>query len=445
MLATPYVFISLPGNLIMAGLLVGLLGLSKGQYGLIVALPAIFNGLQLLVTPLLSKAFSARNLTLAFSWANLLFWLVLTFALPYLPVGSAEETHKLAFALTVLFLFISATQSMTGVCWTAWVQEWVPASLRGQYFGRRNALLGFGTVLFVWSAGRLIDFGNNQLWTYQAILGISAALRFVSVRMQSVMPTENIPSKQRQLAKGSWWDQFKNMIGERCFMRYMLFGCSIGFWFSFIGPFMPPYMAEVLSMTVGQMANLMLLSSICSALMLPFWGKLIDRLGSKVIVGGCMIPWMLSNFLWLMVTPDNWHLFLPPMWALGGMMSGGVILGGFNLMLKLLPANAKTSGISMHLAFTSIAAALGPIIAGLILEFTESIGWSMQHTFRFFFVIYPAAVLASIWLLKAVDEPVHRAASSGMGAFRTLRQVFIMEGLVTLANIVPVRKRPKKT
>lgn len=443
LLATPYVFISLPGNLIMAGLLVGVLGLSKSQYGLIVALPAIFNGLQLLITPILSRTLSARNLTLGFSWANLLFWLILTFALPYLPMADAEDTQRLAVALTALFIFISATQSMTGVCWTAWVQEWIPASLRGQYFGRRNALLGMGTVVFVWASGRLIDYGHNHLWTYQAILAIAAALRFWSVHMQAGMPTESIPSKQRQATKGSWMEQFRAMLQERCFMRYMLFGCSIGFWFSFIGPFMPPYMAEVLGMSVGQMANLMLISSICSALMLPFWGKLIDRLGSKVIIGGCLIPWMTSNYLWLMVTQDNiWLLY--PMWALGGMMSGGVILGGFNLMLKLLPQQAKTSGISMHLAFTSIAAALGPITAGLVLEFTAGLGWTMHFTFQFFFIIYPTAVLVSIWILKGLKEPLHRTSSSGMGAFRTLRQVFIMEGLVTLANIVPVRKRPKK-
>lgn len=159
LLATPYVFISLPGNLIMAGLLVGVLGLSKSQYGLIVALPAIFNGLQLLITPILARTFSARNLTLGFSWTNLAFWLALTFALPYLPSDGPEDTQRLALALTVLFLFISASQSMTGVCWTAWVQEWIPARLRGQYFGRRNALLGMGTVVFVWAAGRLIDYG----------------------------------------------------------------------------------------------------------------------------------------------------------------------------------------------------------------------------------------------------------------------------------------------
>src|SRR5690606_3384444 len=107
-------------------------------FGLIVSLPAWCNVLQMLVMPFFSRHWSQKSITLLFSWLHLAVWIALGFALPHIPPGNGEVAGRVFF---LLFALSSLFHSMVGVAWTSWVQEWVPARLRGKFFGRRNRAL----------------------------------------------------------------------------------------------------------------------------------------------------------------------------------------------------------------------------------------------------------------------------------------------------------------
>jgi len=148
---------------------------------------------------------------------------------------------------------------------------------------------------------------------------------------------------------------------------------------------------------------------------------------------------MLQNYLWVILNPAlTWLLY--PMWIWGGGLSGGVILGGFNLVLKLIPSHLKSSGVSLHLAVTSLAAAFAPVFAGWLI----SSDWLPlprgDVRYRVLFAIQPTLVMASFLLLARVRESGSAELTSVSGAFRTMRQTLVQNGFLFVGNLTFFRR-----
>ncbi|TVP75410.1 MAG: hypothetical protein EA353_13980, partial [Puniceicoccaceae bacterium] len=90
-LATPWVYLSIPGGFIMAALLTQYYGIGPAVFGLIVSLPAWANALQLLYLPFVTVFLKPRDMALGPSWLNLGLWLMLAFTLPLLLTDDPTE------------------------------------------------------------------------------------------------------------------------------------------------------------------------------------------------------------------------------------------------------------------------------------------------------------------------------------------------------------------
>lgn len=439
---SPYNVVVVPGNIFVATLVTGVLGLSTGQYGLMVSLPAWFNALQLVLVPPLSRLFPAKTLNLAAGWAALACWMVFVLALPLLPLDNPALTARI---LLVLFLAVALFQSINGVAWGSWIQEWIPRRIRGKYFGMRNSILGVYTMATVWAAGELIELWGNNLLGYQILLGSCGLLRAGSLVLQKRMLTPGGAS-EKHIHRG-WTSQFRGLLGVAVYRQYLLFAALLAFSLAFAGPFGPVFMREFLHWEVGRQSTLVMLGSLAAIFSWPCWGAIIDRYGCKFAIGLSAVLWMGQNYLWCFLNPGNaWMLY--PMWLWGGFFSGGVMLGSFNMLLKIIPREYKTAGISVHLAVTSVCAALAPNISGQLLQGVKDAGGDLHQTYRLVFAVGPTCGLLGLALLARVQEP---AASAGgltqvLGALRTFRQSLMPENMVMLANAILVRRpaKPRK-
>jgi MFS family permease len=426
--ATPFVILTVPGNVFIAALLTSVLGIDASVYGWIVSLPAFANACQLLIVPLVARRFSAWTLTVAFTLINLACWFTLLILLNYIPIDDPQATGKL---MLVYFAIISLTQSMAGVSWTSWIQEWVPERLRGKYFGSRNRILGLVTVTFILATGQVFARYGESMLAFQIILGVTSGLRLLSAYLMTHIYTP-WSNPEKMVHEGSS-SRFAELLRNKPFRTYLVFAAVLAFCFSLTGPFAPLFMAEHLLFSVSHQTKLLIIASLFSALTMPFWGRLCDRYGCRPVIIGTGTLWMVQNYLWVILTPSlTWLLY--PMWAWGGALSGGVILGGFNLVLKLTPTQMKSTGISLHLAVTSLAAASAPILAGWLIS-TESLPIAAGALrYRILFAIQPTIVIASFLILARLKEPKATELSLFSGAFRTMRQVLIQNGFFFIGN-----------
>jgi MFS family permease len=433
--ATPFIIITVPGNVFIAALLTSVLGIGESLYGWIVSLPAWANALQVFLVPLLARRFSARFLTIGFSLVNLAFWILLLLFLHRVPVDDPEATGQLMLAY---FALISLTQSLAGVSWLSWIQEWIPERLRGKYFGSRNRVIGLVTVAFILLVGELFSRYGESMLAFQIILGVTALFRLLSIYLLTHIYTP-WSNPEKMIHEGGGSGRFRELLRNGPFRVYLMFAAVLAFCFSLTGPFAPVYMTEYLAFSVSRQTHLLILASMASALTMPIWGRLCDRFGCRPVIIVTGILWMLQNYLWVILTPaTTWLLY--PMWIWGGGLSAGVILGGFNLVLKLTPPHLKSTGVSLHLGVTSLAAAFAPIITGWLIT-SQSLPIAAGATrYRVLFAIQPTLVIASFLLLARVAEPKAAALNSFSGAFRTMRQVLVQSGFLLVGNLTFFRR-----
>lgn len=410
----------------MAALLTQYYGLDKATYGLLAALPMMSNAVQIFLLPWLARFLTPKDLALGMGWLNIGMWTMLVAVLPYLPEDDAPGVARL---FIVFFLVSSLSQAFLGVGWTSWVRAWVPSRVRGKYFGRRNRWLNLSTVGFLVFALVLFEIDEHELWTYQVLLGVAVVGRYASLIWQHGIRTS---AEHLDVVGQGWWSQLQENLAAPGLTRFVLFAAWTSFWMAFAGPFVPVFSYEALGLQPSRFTFLVILSTISGIFGWWYWGRRVDVFGCLPVLMIGLGLWELSNFLWAVLNRDNlWLLY--PMWFFGGFMATAYFAASFNLLLKLVPADAKLTGVSLHLACTSLAAAVSPIVAGLLLDRFLS-GSEDLLPYRIGFVVKSASVLVGLFLLRGLREPQHSAGASFSGAFRTIRQLVSSQGATNLSR-----------
>ncbi len=434
--ALPLVFLSLPANFIIAALLTKNFGITEAWYGVIASLPAWSNVAQLGLIPLLTRFFNTKAITLAAAWLHAACWTALVIALPRLPV---ESPHAAGLFFLGFFILSSLLAAVVGVSWTSWIQEWIPGKVRGKYFGNRNRLITIGTVCFLFTSGKLLGWFDSALAGYQILLGAAVAMRIVSIIGQHRILGKT--GAGQTFERYRWRDYPAILKDAPGLVTFIMFGALFGFATSLIGPFYAIFMYEQLGLSVSRVSLLIILASTGGALSFPAWGRLLDSHGNKPVMIFCLALWQLQNFIWCVLTPANsWLLY--PMWAFGGTVSAGYLLGSFNLLLKIMPPKSKTTGISIFLAVTSLVAAVAPILGGQLFAWGHRSGFDPMRVYHLSFLIQPILGLLSCLVLARIHEPRSASVRTVVGAMRSMRQIGALFGLTFMVNYVFLR-RPK--
>lgn len=422
--AVPMGYLVLPGNFIVAALLVSTFRLSPEVYGIIGSMPFWGNFSQAFVMPFFNKRLLPKTVSMLAAGVQSTCWAGLGVAIGFLPTDRPEISR---WWFLVFFAISALSSAMAGVSWTSWIQEWVPGRVRAKYFGFRNRMLQLTQIGFLLGAAWLLQTGGGGVWAFQVIIAGAVALRLYSVWAQHRTEAGTSPAKAE--ARRPWREQLAALRATTPYKWFIAYGAAWGFAANFFGPFYPVFMLEQLDCSLGKVSFLVALTSVGGALSYPAWGVLADRFGNKPVMLFAMIAWQLSNFTWCFLTPANsWLLY--GMWAFGGIMNAGFTLSLFNIQLKIIPPAAKTLAISLNLAITAMVTAVAPILGGWALQ--TMLGAGVMQPLRVYHtlaLVTPVVALLACLLLVRVHEVNARPLSSVVGAMRNIRTLSAMLGL----------------
>jgi MFS family permease len=431
--AMPVVLMALPVNVVLAALFTKVLHLPNHTIGLITALPFACNFLQVFLSPLLARHFSAKTVSLTAAGLHAVSWAFFCVLLEFLP---RDDPARAGLWIGAWFFVSSFCSSMAGVSWNAWVQEWVPARLRGKYFGRRNRLLQISTLSYLLLAGWVLANWNYARTAFQLLIACAVLLRVLSILWQVRMPTE---ASERPPARGaSFSAQLLTLKQARPFLRFIAFGAMWSFAANIFGPFYHVFMFEELRLSAFEVGALSVCAATGAALSLPAWGALLDRFGNKGVMAVSLGLWQAQNLGWCVLTPENSH-WLYPMWVWGGLTNAGFLLGQFTLLLKLLPVPARSLALGMNLAVTSIFAAIAPVIGGGVLEYFLS-RHSALPVYHAVFLVQPVLSIFAVWLLLRIREPAASPLTHVVGAMSNVRTLASLSGVSFLAQYLFYRR-----
>lgn len=302
-------------------------------------------------------------------WPSLLarFGFLALAALPFMQIGQPI----IAVAL-LIFSLRSFLNSLVGAPWTAAMAQMVPLRLRAGYFSARNFAGGVAVIAGTLLAGQIITtlgfpFGYQLVYLMSALVGFGASYIYARVPGSAY---GNLETRPRGEVKSAPRLSVRAVLRNGPFMRFMLCACALSFGVSVGGPFIALYQVRVLhfsAATIGVLASAELGMNI---IMQRVYGSaLIPRFGDYRVMRALRFATALVPLAWLFVSD-------PLAGALVGMLVGviwsGHDLANFNGLLEITPEQNRASYIAIHTVTTSLSAALGPAIGGLL---TDTIGY----------------------------------------------------------------------
>jgi predicted MFS family arabinose efflux permease len=434
-LATPVVTMSLPVNIFMTALVAKGFPLSKPDIGGASSLPFACNFLQVFITPLVTRRARARPTAIIAAALHTGCWAWLGWKLPFLSPADPVATGR----VLLLWVFIASLfNAVLSVVWNGWMHEIVPARLRGRYFGQRNRLIQGATLAFVLGTGCALSWGGYSARTFQAIIAVACLCRVASLFYFARMPDRGPQTHAPGPATLPLREQVAVVRRSHSLLLFIAFGAVWNFASNCFGPFYHVFMFEQLDFSGLQVGLLATLTALGGIISLPIWGGLLDRYGNKACMAVALGLWQGPNFLWCFLTPGN-SAILYGMWFWGGALSAGFILGQFTILLKLIPAEARSLAIGLNLAVTSIVAAVSPIIGGEVLARLFAQGYAPLDVYHVVFLLQPAVSLLGCILLLRIEEPASSPLGSVVGAMRNIRTLSGVLGLSFFVNYLFVR------
>jgi MFS family permease len=424
-LAMPLVYLNLPANLIIAVLLAQTLRVPPDLYGWLVSLPYWCNLLQLPFGSLLFARYRAKDVFVTMIWVNTAVWIAFGGVLVFF----AEEVQARPGWWAGWFLFAAGmTTSLMAVAWTTYMQSWVPGHVRAVYFSRRNRWAQFSNLTFLLLAGVALRW--PELRVIAGVILVSSVLRVISAVIAARNPAQGDPVSAGGADFAAQW---RSLVAAKPFWPMVVFGFAWGAMLNGYAAFQPVFMLSVLGEAPAAASVPLALSLLFGALALPAWGKLIARFGAKPVLA-CAVPlWTLVNFTWAFLRPE-WRGLLYPVWAFTGAINAGVVLAQLNLLMKLMPPDARGLAVGINTAGVALGTALAPIAVGQALAWGIADGATAASAYRIFFFTLPVWAVLVLVCLRRVTEPQSAPVEHALGAFRNVRTLAGALGLGFLAQ-----------
>jgi DHA1 family multidrug resistance protein-like MFS transporter len=194
-------------------------------------------------------------------------------------------------------------------------------------------------------------------------------------------------------------------------------------------PFLPLYFQQLGVSDLGEIALWSGLSlgvtPAVTALMAPFWGRLSDRFGRKIMVERSLASFVLVMAAMAYVT-EAWHVFA--LRAVQGLFAG---YGALTLTMAADSAPRERIGYAIGIVQTAqrLGPALGPIIGGTVAQIV-----GLRRAFFVTSAFYLIALVLVFFMYKERLPPNH-AAPSARGRV-TFRNVLAFENFIVLMAVV---------
>lgn len=426
---------TLTGGAFLAGL--GLLtGASNLELGLLAALPFLAQVAQVPTLALLLRLHDRRRIVVITCLGARLILLAIALLLLWSP-------ERLTSDVLLVLLGVSAILAVTATAaWNWWMRDLLPPSTLGRFFGHRlrwttvvalAALLAAGWVLDRFeAAGRATD-------GYAALFGAAALAGFIGLgylaRTPHPMPPPSPPAGRSLATLG-------RVLREPPTRRLALALAAMATAATFALPFAAVYMLRALGLSYVAVTALAALSQLAYIAGLRGWGHLSDNHGNRAVLllsvgllAAVQAGWAAAG------GPPGWGMlaWLALLHFLAGYATGGIDLGGTNLLLRSAPregAPAHLAAVSLSRAFV---AGVGTVLAGWLWDTIGSGAlwstgsWSLRG-FQVLSLVGTALSLLALAALARVPEPASRPVLDVARAMR--REVHQMSSVAGIRGLI---------
>jgi len=293
-----------------------LFGASVMQVSLLQGLSQLALGIaHLLGTKVLSLFKNRRQLSVITCRLHALTW-VFVFAL-------TAWTKNPWFAV-VFFVAGFFFGNISGPSWLSWMNDLMPREIRGEYWGRRNRVMGITQLFSISFAGIFLQIAkshNFETLAYGILFNLGFLFRYGSSLF--LKRQHEPPMLVAEESKSFKFHIFIEKLFTTNFGRFVLFYILLSFTINLTSPIIPVYLLSKLKFNYLQYTVIVMIFSISNLLFMTYWGPLSDKFGNYriLIVTACTIPFLALG----------WTLFRSFPLLIFHQFFAGFTMAGFNL------------------------------------------------------------------------------------------------------------------
>lgn len=412
-----------------SGVMIGLAG-TVGQLAMALQIPAA-----LLVDRLPSrKAFFAWSLI-----PHRLMW----FLPALLPFMLGGDSRWLAPAVVWIVAVSGMLGQLGSATWWSWMADLVPESQRASFWGRRQSIISFTSVVSLMAAGLILDAfpdpgtPGGSFMGFALVFGLAALMGTGDIVFHLWVP------EPRPVASPPRIGLLARVVKPFANRDFLWLTLAMGVWMFAIGvtgQFSLIYLSRDLHVNYSGLSILAVCGMIGASLAGIMWGYVMDRIGARNFGAIMLLLAPLVNVVWFFLREGTVTFNLPllpsfevshVMIALSianifaGLLFSGVGLSQVSLLPALSPPEGRTMAMAAHWSVVGLIGALGPVVGGkmmdgiLAYQAAHAIDWKLPTglAVSFFHVLLVVSSLLT-WLV-GVKLMLAVKQRAGEMAFRT--------------------------
>jgi HEAT repeat protein/MFS family permease len=269
-----------------------------------------------------------------------------------------------------------------------WIQEYIPASVRGKYSANENTAVTISNLIAVGIAGYVVG-RSTGMSGFMSLIAAGVVFGFIAVWGLSRLPG-GAPVRGAYDTRGLR-QRLAGPARDRDFRRYLIGAGLLTLAWGPIGSFLPLFMQDQIGLSAEQVVWLQAGTFIGGLVSGYVWGWAADRFGSRVV--------MLSGMYLLAVLPIFWllmprHAAISLSIALGVALLQGLITLGWSigstrqLFVNLVPPQHKSDYMALNYAWMGAVGGLSQVLGGRLIDLTKGLSGQI-----FFFPLDPYTVL----------------------------------------------------
>lgn len=317
-------------------------GFGDFSLGIVNALPFMANLGQIAAGMLVERTGLKKYQFVQCGSASRAMWLLVALVPLALPIPSPTAV----VAVLVLMASSHLVGSLSGAAWFTWMGDLIPRRIRGRYLGNRQRYALLVRIPFVMALGAAVDAARqdglpetfaaqpNLFYLCCGIIAVGAVLGTIDIllflRIREVLPSHRSTPEQ-PLAPRPKMPRVRDVVitpmRDPAFRPVALYGACIAFAASSGGLFFWANASERLGFSYLAL-NLLLLAfgPIFGMLSARWWGRLIDRWGTRTALMVATTGTLLAIAHWFISTPDT---PAPPL----VIPAVNAVIGAFNALL----------------------------------------------------------------------------------------------------------------
>ncbi|MBB49097.1 MAG: hypothetical protein CMJ33_11280 [Phycisphaerae bacterium] len=334
------------------------IGLSEVMAGLVGTVPLFAGAVLQLVTP-----WGVRRVGSIRLWV----WVcaaIQACALLPLAIGAFSGTFPW-WGLYACVCIYWASGFATAPPWQSWFTTLVPSAIRPTFVGHRDRFVQAGLACGM-LAGLFLQFGESQGWPLIAF-GVVFVVSFLA-RIGSTICLANQSDAEPGLVEkieGLSPSGIRRDFADRRTRQLLLYMLAYLLSVMIVGPYFVVYMRKELHFEYWQITAGLFVMILVKAMILPYIGRLAKRIGpGRVLWIGAVVTMPMAA-LWAVDDSFLWIVVVQTLAAIGWACWETAT---FLLIFDIIPAERRTSVLTVYQFVRAAAFLIGSLIGAAILE-----------------------------------------------------------------------------